>query len=99
MKLFVVAVLSVAAAALPGFAEGYRLLKKIPVPGDGGWDYLTVDAGARRLYLSHGSQVEVLDADTGDIAGRITETRGVHGIAVVPELGRGFISNGGADTV
>lgn len=58
--------LALALFALAGWgaaAGGYRLLKKFPVPGDGGWDYLTVDSGARRLYVSHGNRVEVLDAD------------------------------------
>jgi DNA-binding beta-propeller fold protein YncE len=80
-------------------AGGYHLLNKIPVPGDGGFDYLTVDNGARRLYVSHGTQVEVLDADSGAIVGKIPNTKGVHGIAVAPDLGRGFTSNGQSSTV
>src|SRR5208283_3795162 len=82
----------VAAGAEP--AGGYRLEKTIPIPGDGGWDYLTVDDAGRRVYVSHGNQVEVLDADTGERKGTIADLSGVHGIAVAPELGRGFISNG-----
>src|SRR5438552_18207704 len=82
------------------FADGgYHIIKKIPVPGDGGWDYLIVDEAARRLYVSHGTQVEVLDADSGEIKGKIADTRGVHGIALAPDLGRGFTSNGQAATV
>ena len=80
-------------------ADSYQITKKIPIPGQGGWDYLTVDEGARRLYISHGTQVEVLDVDTGSIAGKIANTSGAHGIAVAPELGRGFVSNGQAATV
>jgi len=80
-------------------AEGYRVTKKIPVAGQGSWDYLTVDEGARRLYVSHGTQVEVMDVDSGSVVGKIENTPGVHGIAIAPELGRGFISNGQAATV
>jgi DNA-binding beta-propeller fold protein YncE len=86
-------------AAPAAAADGYRLLKTVPVPGDGGWDYLIVDDAARRVYVSHGNQVEVLDADTYELKGTIADTKGVHGIALAPDLGRGFTSNGGADTV
>jgi DNA-binding beta-propeller fold protein YncE len=78
---------------------GFRVVKEIPVPGNGSWDYLTVDEAARRLYVSHETQVEVLDVDTGAVVGKIPNTPGVHGIAVAPELGRGFTSNGRANTV
>src|SRR5882762_9456594 len=82
------------------FADGNnRIIKKIPIPGQGGWDYLIVDEGARRLYVSHGTQVEVLDVDSGAIVGKIPDTLGVHGIAIVPDLGRGFVSNGQSSTV
>ena len=77
----------------------YSIIKKIPIPGKGSWDYLTVDDAARRLYVSHGSQVEVLDVDSGEIIGKIENTPGVHGIAIAPELGRGFVSNGQSSTV
>ena len=84
------------AAAEP---QGYRLLKTVPVPGDGGWDYLTVDEAGRRVYISHSSQVDVLDADTYELKGTIPDTNGVHGIAVAADVGRGFTSNGRANTV
>jgi DNA-binding beta-propeller fold protein YncE len=80
-------------------AADYQISKKIPIPGQGSWDYLTVDEGGRRLYVSHGTQVEVLDVDSGAIVGKIENTPGVHGIAIAPELGRGFVSNGQAATV
>ena len=80
-------------------AGNYQITKKIPIPGQGGWDYLTVDEGARRLYVSHGTQVEVLDVDSGAIVGSIPKTPGVHGIAIAAELGRGFVSNGQSSTV
>src|SRR6202030_2519252 len=86
--------------AAPAFSQGgHAITQKIAIPGQGGWDYLTVDEGARRLYVSHGTQVEVLDVDTGAIVGKIENTPGVHGIAIAPELGRGFASNGQAATV
>src|ERR1700686_3010545 len=80
-------------------AGDYQITKKIPIPGQGGWDYLTVDEGARRLYVSHGTQVEVLDVDSGAIVGSIPKTPGVHGVAIAAELGRGFVSNGQSSTV
>jgi YVTN family beta-propeller protein len=87
-------------AILPALAaDNYQITKKIPIPGQGGWDYLTVDEGARRLYVSHGTQVEVIDVDSGAVVGKVENTPCVHGIAVAPELGRGFVSNGQAATV
>jgi YVTN family beta-propeller protein len=80
-------------------AADYRITKKIPIPGQGSWDYVTVDEAARRLYVSHGTQVEVLDVDSGTVVGNIPNTPGVHGIAIAPDLGRGFVSNGQASTV
>jgi YVTN family beta-propeller protein len=87
---------SMIAAAASG---GYQITQKIPVPGQGSWDYLTIDESNRRLYVSHGSQVEVLDVDSHAIVGQIPNTPGVHGVAIAPELGRGFVSNGQASTV
>ncbi len=78
---------------------GYTVIKKIPIPGSGSWDYLNVDATARRLYVSHGTQVEVVDIDSLTPVGTIPKTPGVHGIALAPELGRGFSSNGQSSTV
>jgi YVTN family beta-propeller protein len=95
---FVLLLVLSALGQTPG-ASGYHLLKKIPVPGSGGWDYLTIDARARRLYVSHGIQVDVLDVDSGGIVGKISNTPGVHGIAVAPELGRGFVSDGRSSSV
>jgi len=87
------------ASVSTAFAEGFAITKKIPIIGQGSWDYLAVDEGARRLYVSHGTQVEVLDVDSGAIVGKIENTPGVHGIAIAPELGRGFVSNGQSSTV
>jgi YVTN family beta-propeller protein len=81
------------------WAAEYSVTKKIPIPGQGSWDYLAVDESARRLYVSNGTQVEVLDIDSGSVVGSIPKTPGVHGIAVAPEFGRGFVSNGQASNV
>lgn len=100
MKTFAALMLAVACVAVQAVcADSYQITKKIPIPGQGSWDYLTVDEGARRLYISHGTQVEVLDIDGGTVVGKIANTPGVHGIAIAPELGRGFVSNGQASTV
>ncbi|MEQ1472364.1 MAG: YncE family protein [Candidatus Acidiferrum sp.] len=80
-------------------ASGYHLVKSIPVAGNEGWDYIAVDSDGRRVYVSHGSHVVVLDADTYAEVGNIPDTQGVHGIAIASELGRGFTSNGRANTV
>jgi YVTN family beta-propeller protein len=74
-------------------------MKKIAIGGDGGWDYLTMDAAARRLYISRGTHVMVVDVDTEKVVGDIPDTQGVHGIALAPKLGRGFTSNGRDNSV
>jgi DNA-binding beta-propeller fold protein YncE len=86
-------------ASLGANATGYHVFRKIELPGTGGWDYLTVDEAARRLYVSHATQVVVLDADTLEIVGNIPDLSGVHGIVVAPEFGRGFITAGRMDAV
>jgi len=99
LRNIAVLVLLLAFFVAPTFAaDGYKVTKKIPIPGQGGWDYLTVDESARRLYVSHGTRVDVLDVDSGEILGSIP-TVGVHGIAVAPKLGRGFVSDGKASKV
>lgn len=77
-----------------GPASGCHLIKKIPVPGDYGWDYLTADSEGRRLCVSHEREVVVLDLDSDAIVGHIPDGKSVHGIAIARELGRGFITNG-----
>lgn len=77
-----------------GPAPERRVLKTYEVGGEGGWDYLTVDAPGRRLFVSHASHVVALDIDTGKQVGDIPDTPGVHGIALASDLGRGFTSNG-----
>ena len=80
------------ATAVMLLAAGRHVINKILVPGDYGWDYLTADSDGRRLYISHDREVVVLDLDSGAIVGKIGEMKGVHGIAVSRNLGRGFIS-------
>jgi DNA-binding beta-propeller fold protein YncE len=80
-------------------ATGYHLLRTIAVGGAGGWDYLTVDETGQRLFVSHETQVEVIDLESNRVSGKIADTPGVHGIALAPEAARGFISNGQASTV
>ena len=80
-------------------APGYHIINTYKLGGDGGWDYLTTDANARRLYISRGTHVMVVDADSGKVVGDIADTPGVHGIALAPELGKGFVSNGREGTV
>jgi DNA-binding beta-propeller fold protein YncE len=78
---------------------GYHLLKKIVLGGEGGWDYMTLDVQTRLLYVTHGSAVEILNVDTGTKGGPIPNLKGVHGVALAPERGRGYISNGRGDSV
>ncbi|HZW96230.1 MAG TPA: YncE family protein [Candidatus Eremiobacteraceae bacterium] len=97
--IFAVVAILGSVASIAVAADGYIITRKIPIPGQGSWDYLTVDETARHLYVSHGTQVEVLDVDSESIVGNIPKTPGVHGIALAPELGRGFVSNGQASNV
>src|SRR5437588_7704847 len=85
--------LSFAIATVQG-GSGYKVETRYPVPGNGGWDYVTIDSAARRLYLSHGTEVNVVDADNGKLIGTIGDTPGVHGAAIASEFKHGFTSNG-----
>jgi DNA-binding beta-propeller fold protein YncE len=87
------------AALLLQGATNYKIVARYPVPNDGGFDYVTLDSQARRIYLSHATQVEVIDADTGKFIGSITDTPGVHGAAIAPDFKHGFTSNGREDKV
>jgi YVTN family beta-propeller protein len=93
---FAIALAITASAAADG---GYSVTRKIPIAGSGSWDYLTVEEVARRLYVSHGTQVEVIDIDSLSVVGNIPKTPGVHGIAIAPEHGKGFVSAGQSNTV
>ena len=78
---------------------GLHVIKTYTLGGEGGWDYLTIDPDSRHLFISRATHVIVIDADSGKPVGDIPDTPGVHGIALAPELGRGFVSNGREDTV
>lgn len=80
------------------FAQsGYHQLKKISIGGEGGWDYLIADGG--RVYVTHGTEVEVIDERKGEVVGKITGLKGIHGVALAPEFNHGFISNGGSNSI
>src|SRR5690242_9826704 len=89
---------SLSATPAPG-PSGYKVIKTVPVGGEGFWDYVYVDSNARRVYISHGTHTVVMNADTYAVEGDIPDTQGVHGIAIAADLGRGFTSNGRADNV
>lgn len=72
----------------------YKITRKIPVGGDGSWDYITVDGTASRIYVSHATTAVVVDIKTGKILGSIPDTKGIHGIALAQEVNRGYTSNG-----
>jgi len=92
MKSVLIALSLAAIAAQSG--TGYKVTTRYPVPGNGGFDYVTIDSEARRLYLSHGTQVDVVNPDSGAMIGTIPDTPGVHGIAIASEFKHGFTSNG-----
>jgi len=88
-----------ALATAIGAADSYHLLKKIPIPGDGGWDYVAADSDARRLYVSHNTEIVVLDLDSGATVGKIEGGPDMHGAAIASEFGRGFISESNPGSV
>ena len=94
-KILTFALLIAAAFA----AEGYKVIAKIKIGGEGGWDYVALDTVNRRLYASHGNSVEVVDPDAGKVVGTIPGLHGVHGIAIANDLGKGFITNGDSNSV
>jgi DNA-binding beta-propeller fold protein YncE len=96
-RVTLVTLLLIALAEAAG--PGYHVTKTYKLGGDGGWDYLTLDSASRRLYISRATHVMVIDADSGKSVGDIPDTPGVHGIALAPELNRGFTSNGRENTV
>ncbi len=101
--LFVCALVGLAISLFPSqslaASPGYHITKKYPLGGAGGWDYLKFDPHSGRLFISRSTHVIVIDASDGTQLGEIPDTTGVHGIALAPELNRGFTSNGGENTV
>lgn len=95
MRRFIAVFALLIAGSLVAYAaDPYHLVKEISIGGEGGWDYITVDPAAHRLYVSHATKVVVVDIDAGAVVGEIPDTPGVHGFAVASDLGRGFTSNG-----
>lgn len=91
LRAIAVAVIATA-CAIALFADGYHTIRRIPLAGDTGWDYITADTQGRRLYVPHGIEVVVLDLDAGTVVGKVTGLKGVHGVAVARDVGHGFIS-------
>jgi DNA-binding beta-propeller fold protein YncE len=87
------------AAATNADGSHYHLAREVPIPGDEGWDYLNFDPGSARLFVSHGSRVQVIETGGFKVVGEIADTPGVHGIALAPDLGRGYVSAGRADSI
>jgi DNA-binding beta-propeller fold protein YncE len=96
---FVLIMLLTAAFAPSSSSTGYHISRTYKLGGEGGWDYLTLDNSAHRLYISRATRVMVIDTATGKPVGEISDTPGVHGIALVPALNKGFTSNGREGTV
>jgi DNA-binding beta-propeller fold protein YncE len=94
--LFAAVLISVSSFAA---SSGLHIIKTYKLGGEGGWDYLKMDSSSHRLFISRSTHVIVLDVDSGKTVGDIPDTPGVHGIALAPEFGRGFTSNGREGTV
>ena len=101
MKIFfsLLMLLGLGATCIAADAPGFKVTKRYPVPGNGGFDYIVFDASSGRLYVSHGTEVDVVDSNSGKMIGKIDNTLGVHGIAIVPDLQRGFVTDGKSATV
>ncbi|HEY8054036.1 MAG TPA: YncE family protein [Steroidobacteraceae bacterium] len=106
LKALAVEMLAIAAALGLTFgatageaAPRYHIAHEVPLPGEEGWDYLAFEQGGHRLFVSHGTRVLVFDTDTLKVIGEIADTQGVHGIALAPDLGRGYISAGRANLI
>jgi DNA-binding beta-propeller fold protein YncE len=100
MKKVLVIVLTAAVfAAVPAFAQQFKVTDQVKLGGDGGWDYLTYDKDGQRLFITRGSHVMVVDAKSLKVAADIPDLSGIHGVALAPEFNRGFVSNGGDNTV
>jgi YVTN family beta-propeller protein len=80
-------------------AGGYHVIRRMPVGGDGSWDYLRVDPDAHRIYISRSTHMMVVDEVSGKVIGDIPDTKGIHGVALAFDLGKGYTSNGGSNSV
>lgn len=92
------ALLAIATSSYAQTKTGFHLLKSYPIGSNGGWDYITVDAPGKKVYVSHGTQVNILSTVSGDSVGIISHTNGVHGIALAKPFGKGYTSNGKDNT-
>src|SRR6266550_3854552 len=92
--VFVCVLVLLASWVLAAGSSGYHVSKKTVLGGEGGWDYLTVDSKARRVYISRGTHVMIVDADSYAVVGDIPGTNGVHGIAIASDMDKGFVSDG-----
>src|SRR5262245_51096306 len=90
----VAAVAALPAAGVDSAPKNYRIVQRYKLGGEGGWDYLTSDPQTQRLYFGRSTRVQVMDENTGKLLGEIPDTPGIHGVALVRELGRAFTSNG-----
>ena len=101
MRRLVIALIGIVClAALPSFAQKqFKIADRVKLGGEGGWDYLTYDTDGHRLFITRGTHVMVVDTNTLKASGDIPELSGIHGVALAPELNRGFVSNGGDNTV
>ncbi|MGA3056196.1 MAG: YncE family protein [Candidatus Korobacteraceae bacterium] len=99
-RIFALFLAATLLAAIPAFAQKqYKVVNTVKLGGEGGWDYLYYDKDGQRLFITRGSHVMVVDANTLKVSGDIPDLSGIHGVALAPELGRGFVSNGGDNTV
>src|SRR5262245_34323651 len=87
------------ATAIAQTAPNYHVARKVKIGGEGGFDYVTADPAGKRVFLTHSTTVVVFDLVRDTVAGMIPNTKGVHGVALAPELNRGFTSNGGDSSV
>ena len=95
-RIFALILAATSVLAIPAAAQkSYKLADRVKLGGEGGWDYLTYDSGDNRLFITRGTHVMVVDAKTLKPTGDITDLQGVHGVALAPELGHGFITSGG----
>src|SRR5256714_15669408 len=97
LRLAVLALCGAIALRSEAAGDAYKFLNEIPIGGEGGWDILTIDSAAHRLYLSHATKVVVVDLEKNAVAGEITGTPGGHGFIPVPELQPGFSTHGNAN--
>ena len=99
-RVLAILIAAVVLAAIPAFAQKqYKVATTVKLGGEGGWDYLSFDKDAHRLFITRGTHVMVVDTNTLKVTDDIPDLSGIHGVALAPELGRGFISNGGDNSV